>query len=110
MTPEIVNALCVATKKKAKKAAKAPKPDPSNEVLPGAGTEHGATLQLAHDAFIAGNYAEVRTLTAKLDKAPDEIAQAAAELRRRVQADPAQVAILVSCALFFLFIVWKYVL
>lgn len=103
-----MNALVVATKKKAKKAKK--KPDPSSEELPGAGTEHGATLQLAHDAFIAGNYAEVRSLTGKLEGAPDEIAEAAAELRRRVQADPAQIAILVSCALFFLFIVWKYVL
>ena len=78
--------------------------------MPGAGTEYGATLQLAHDAFIAGNYAQVRTLTAKLDKAPDEIAHAAGELRRRVDADPAQIAVLVSCVLFFLFIVWKYVL
>lgn len=108
MTPEIVNAADVATKKKAKTPKK--RPDPSNEELPGAGTEHGATLQLAHDAFIEGNYAQVRTLTAKLDKAPDEIAQAAAELRRRVSADPAQIAVLVSCVFFFLFIVWKYVL
>lgn len=103
-----MNALVVATKKKAKKAKK--KPDPSNQELPGTGTEHGATLQLAHDAFVAGNYAQVRTLTAKLDKAPDEIAQAAGELRRRVNADPAQIAVLVSCVLFFFFIVWKYVL
>ena len=108
MTPEIVNALPVATKKKAKKAKK--RLDPSNEELPGAGTEYGVTLQQAHDAFIAGNYAQVRELTAKLDKAPDEIALAAVQLRRRVQADPAQVAVLVSCVLFFFFIVWKYVL
>ena len=105
---EIVNALIVATKKKAKRAKK--RPDPSDEELPGAGSEDGATLQLAHDAFIAGDYARVRELTTRLEKAPGDIALAAGQLRRRVDADPAQIAVLVSCVLFFLFIVWKYVL
>ncbi|MFT5353664.1 MAG: hypothetical protein ACI9KE_000864 [Polyangiales bacterium] len=103
-----MNAPRVATKKKTKKPKK--RLDPSNEELPGTGTEHGAILQQAHDAFVAGNYSQVRELTTKLEKAPDEIALAAGQLRRRVDADPAQIAVLVSCFVFFLFIVWKYVL
>ena len=81
----------------------------SDERLPGHGTDDGALLQKAHDAFVRGDYREVRVLTAKLDKAPEEVANAAAELRRKVSVDPAQLAVFALCLLFFFFIVWKYV-
>jgi len=83
---------------------------PKAEDLPGGDTEHGAALQRAHNAFMAGDYAVVRELTKSLEKAPDDVALAAAHLRRRVSVDPAQIAVLGACVLFFFFIVWKYVL
>jgi len=78
--------------------------------LPGQGTEHGAVLQQAHDAFTRGDYRSVLELTGKLEGAPDEVVIAGEALRRRVGVDPMQVAVLGACLLFFLFIVWKYVL
>ena len=83
---------------------------PEPEVLPGSGTEHGELLQQAHDAFVQGDYASVRSLTEKLEGAEDDVAMAAEQLRRRVSSDPAQWGVLAACVLFFLFIAWKYVL
>ncbi|MEM6958918.1 MAG: hypothetical protein AAF411_03640 [Myxococcota bacterium] len=78
--------------------------------LPGKGTDAGDTLQKAHDAFVAGDYAKVRELTESLRSAEGDVKLAADTLRRRVSVDPMQVSVLLACTAFFFFIVWKYVL
>ena len=84
---------------------------PAEVTLPGAGTEAGDRLRAAHAAFERGDYAAVRVDTKKLLESDDaDVARAALALRRRVQVDPAQVGVVLSCFLFFLFIVWQYVL
>jgi hypothetical protein len=66
-------------------------------------------LVRAEDAFERGDYAAVRALAAPLARGEGPEAEAAADLLDRIRVDPAQVAILVGCLLFFLFIAWKYV-
>ena len=64
----------------------------------------------ARAAFDAGDFARVRALTAKLADSEDpETARAALELRRKVAIDPAQIAVLVLCLGFFVWICSKYV-
>lgn len=82
-----------------------------SDALPGAGSPEGQILQDAHEAFERGDYVSVRELTTKLETTSDkDVANAALALRNRTSVDPAQIAILAACVLFFMFIVWKYVL
>lgn len=71
----------------------------------------GAQLEDAERAFDAGDFARLRELVEPLTNSPDPaVAERAKALRARVAVDPLQVAVLVGCALFFLWVVAKYVL
>lgn len=73
-------------------------------------TEESGPLAEARAAFDAGDFKRVRGLSAKLADSDDpETARAALELRRKTAIDPAQVAVLVMCLGFFLWICSKYV-
>lgn len=92
-------------KKREKKAAPAPEP------LPGEGTPEGALLRQMDAAFVAGNYAMVRELHAKLAAASDpKIVDAANELARRVAVDPLQLGFLGACLIAICYIFYVYVL
>jgi hypothetical protein len=72
----------------------APTPAP----LPGEGTPEGDKLRDANAAFEAGNYALVRSLSRELASAQDpRVADAAADLVRRVSVDPVQIGFLLAC-------------
>lgn len=80
------------------------------ETLPGAGTDEGASLRAAHQAFERGDYREVRRLTAELLEARDgEVARAAGELRTRTGVDPVQILVITVCLVLFLVIAYVYV-
>ena len=67
-------------------------------------------LEAAQSAFARGDYAKVRELTSRLREIDDpEITRAALELERRISVDPAQLAVLAGCLIFFLWITYKYV-
>lgn len=77
--------------------------------LPGLGTEEGEILRRAHRAFEAGDFAQLRRLCASIAEAEDvEVARAAKALDARLKPDPVQIAILLGCLLFFLFVALKY--
>lgn len=74
-----------------------------------AATETGPLAE-ARAAFDAGDFRRVRQLTTALADSDDpETARSALELRRKVAIDPAQIAVLVLCLGFFVWICWKYV-
>ena len=92
-------------KKRREKAAAPPQP------LPGEGTPEGALLREMDAAFVAGNYARVRELHAKLRSAADpKIVDAANELARRVAVDPVQLGFLGACLIAICYIFYVYVL
>jgi hypothetical protein len=67
-------------------------------------------LAAAQLAFERGDFKRVRELTARLSQSSQpEIVVAARTLQERVGVDPMQVAVIVVCALFFLWIVYIYV-
>lgn len=67
-------------------------------------------LGRARAAFDAGNYKLVRTLCRELEhSSASEISKSAIELRKRTDIDPVQLAVIGSCLVFFLWIVFKYV-
>ncbi len=69
-----------------------------------------ALLAEANVAFEAGNYQRVREICRKLENAKDPAtARGAHDLLRRTRIDPAQVGVLMSCTLFFLWAIWRYV-
>lgn len=84
--------------------------DQKTEELPGADTPEGQRLQDAQLAFERGDYGKVRELTGTLTGGDPDVVAAATALRRRTSVDPAQIAIVCACLVFFLFIVGKYVL
>lgn len=69
-----------------------------------------AQLLAAQRAFEVGDYRRVRAITDTLRTPPtDEIARAAADLRKRVSVDPAQLVVLLGCLALFLALVYIYV-
>ncbi|MBX3269893.1 MAG: hypothetical protein KF729_06510 [Sandaracinaceae bacterium] len=81
------------TKKKKKGEAEPPAP------IPGRGTPEGDALRDALKAFDAGDYVQVRAVTATLATAGDaDVRAAAAALRARTDVDPVHVVILAACA------------
>ncbi len=89
----------------------APTADAEEVALPGEGTEDGEKLRRAQQAFDAGDYKTTRALCREIAEARDgDVARHAHRLMTATAIDPVQVAILVSCLLFFMFVSWKYVL
>jgi hypothetical protein len=80
------------------------------ERLPGEGTPEGEKLRQAHGAFEVGDYRRVRQLCDELQGGPEQVARAAAELRKRTEVDPVQLGVLAGCLAIFLIIVYVYVL
>jgi hypothetical protein len=87
-----------------------PTPDGDEDVDATDPSPAQARLREARAAFEAGDYRRVRELAASLDDAPPEVADAAAELRRRTEVDPVQLLILAACLAIFGAIVYVYVL
>lgn len=68
-------------------------------------------LARAEQSFEAGNYKGVRQMVRELTNANDpQIVQAARDLKRRVDVDPVQIAVIVFCSAVFLAIVITYIL
>jgi Tfp pilus assembly protein FimV len=68
-------------------------------------------LARAQAAFERGDHRAVRQLCRRLEQASDPaVRTGAADLRRRLTVDPAQIVVLVSCLALFLVIVYVYVL
>lgn len=83
-----------ATKPKKKKAPMGGIPAD----LPGAGTAEGERLRAAYVSFEIGDYASVREAASALKGSSDaRVADAAAELARRVSVDAVQIGFLVAC-------------
>ena len=73
-------------------------------------TNPGELLESANAAFARGDYVETRKLCAVIERnGSAEQARDAEALRNRTGVDPAQVAVLALCALFFVIVTWKYV-
>lgn len=68
-----------------------------------------ATLERARSAFDAGDHLQTRRLCDQLARADDpELRREAADLRKRVSADPVQALVLAGCLAFFMVIVYVY--
>lgn len=107
--PKAESAAAKPTKSAKKKRGESGSEPPAP--LPGAGTPEGDDLRDANAAFEAGNYALVRTLTSKLERAADPaVVDAARDLRRRTEVDPVQLAFLGACLVALLVIAYVYVL
>jgi plasmid stability protein len=77
--------------------------------LPGEGTPEGDALRRARALFHLGDYAEMRALlTPLLQSKNAPVADAAAELLRRIAVDPVQIAFLVGCLVAILTIAFVY--
>jgi hypothetical protein len=79
--------------------------------LPGEGTPEGEKLLEAHRAFETGDYRAVRAICNSLVEAPaEDVAGAAAELRRRTEVDPVQTGVVLACVVVLAILVYTYVL
>lgn len=112
--PESTGSKPTILAKKKRGRSRSEPPGPTSEPprpQPGAGTPDGDALRDANAAFEAGDYALVRTLVTKLERAADPaVVDAARELRRRTAVDPVQLAFLGACFVALLIITYLYVL
>lgn len=77
--------------------------------LPGEGTPEGDALRRARALFHVGDYAEMRALlTPLLQSKNAPVADAAADLLKRIAVDPVQIAFLVGCLVAILTIAFVY--
>ncbi len=82
-----------------------------NALDPAAKSHDQKQLATAVQCFEAGDYKSVRHLVSELTNSSDpQIVQAARDLKRRVDVDPVQIAVIVFCSAVFLAIVITYVL